>query len=131
MVTLVMVFGVSSCSLPPNQNHDRSNSVQTKTKWMNDPKADLNIERGLTAFLNTEVGLVVESDHLQDQITAMLDQYLLQIAYQLQLDENGNIVWYEHKGNGVVVKHHHDPESTRFQCLTMHFVSYFPVEWMM
>ena len=59
MVTLVMVLGVSSCSLPPNQNHDRSNSVQTKTKWMNDPKADLNIERGLTAFLNTEVGLVV------------------------------------------------------------------------
>ncbi len=131
MVTLVMVFGVSSCSLPPNQNHDRSHSVQTKTKWMNDPKADLNIERGLTAFLNTECGLVVDSGHLQDQITAMLDQHLLHVAYQLKLDENGNIVSYEHQPNGEVIEHHHDPESTKFQRFTMHFVSYFPVEWMM
>ncbi len=84
-----------------------------------------------SAHLNTEVGLVVESDHLQDQITAMLDQHLLQVAYQLKLDSNGNIVWYEHKQNGEVVEHHHDPESTRFQRFTMHFVSYFPVEWMM
>jgi cardiolipin synthase C len=84
-----------------------------------------------SAHLNTEVGLVVESDHLQDQITAMLDQHLLQVAYQLKLDQNGNIVWYEHKPNGEVVEHHHDPESTRFQRFTMHVVSYFPVEWMM
>lgn len=84
-----------------------------------------------SAHLNTEVGLVVESDHLQDQITAMLDQHLLQVAYQLKLDQNGNIVWYEHKPNGEVVEHHHDPESTRFQRFTMHAVSYFPVEWMM
>lgn len=84
-----------------------------------------------SAHLNTEVGLVVESDHLQDQITAMLDQHLLQVAYQLKLDENGNIVWYEHQSNGEVIKHHHDPESTKFQRFSMNFVSYFPVEWMM
>jgi len=84
-----------------------------------------------SAHLNTEVGLVVESDHLQDQITALLDQHLLQVAYQLKLDENGNIVWYEHKSDGEVIKHDHDPESTKFQRFTMHFVSYFPVEWMM
>lgn len=84
-----------------------------------------------SAHLNTEVGLVVESDHLQDQITAMLDQHLLQVAYQLKLDEHGNIVWYEHKDNGEVIQYHHDPESTRFQRFTMNVVSYFPVEWMM
>lgn len=84
-----------------------------------------------SAHLNTEVGLVVESDHLQDQITAMLDQHLLQVAYQLKLDENGNIIWYEHLKNGDVIEHHHDPESTKFQRFTMNFVSYFPVEWMM
>ena len=50
-MTLVIVFGIGGCSLPPNENHDRSNSLQTKTKWMNDPQADLNIENGLTAFL--------------------------------------------------------------------------------
>lgn len=84
-----------------------------------------------SAHLNTEVGLVVESNHLQDQITAMLDQHLLQVAYQLKLDENGNIVWYEHNQDGEIIKHHHDPESTAFQRFTMNVVSYFPVEWMM
>lgn len=84
-----------------------------------------------SAHLNTEVGLVVESDQLQDQITAMLDQRLLQVAYKLKLDEKGNIVWYEHKENGEIVEHHHDPESTKFQRFTMKLVSYLPIEWMM
>jgi len=43
------------------------------------------------------------------------------VAYQLKLDQDGNIVWYEHKENGEVVEHHYDPESTRFQRFTMHF----------
>ena len=84
-----------------------------------------------SAYLNTEVGLVVESDQLQNQITALLAQHLLQVAYQLKLDSNGNIVWYEHKQNGEIVKHYRDPESTKFQRFTMNFLSYFPVEWMM
>lgn len=84
-----------------------------------------------SAHLNTEVGLVVESDQLQNQITALLDEHMLQVAYQLKLDSDGNIVWFEHKENGQVIEHHHDPESTRFQRFSMHFVSYFPVEWMM
>ncbi|ENX41503.1 phospholipase D family protein [Acinetobacter sp. NIPH 2100] len=84
-----------------------------------------------SAHLNTEVGLVVESDQLQDQITAMLDQRLLQVAYKLKLDKKGNIVWYEHKENGEIVEHHHDPESTKFQRFTMKLVSYLPIEWMM
>jgi putative cardiolipin synthase len=46
-----MVLGLSACALPPNQNHDRSNPLPIKTKWMNDPQADLNIKQGLTAFL--------------------------------------------------------------------------------
>ena len=84
-----------------------------------------------STYLNTEVGLVVESDQLQNQMTAMLDQYLLQVAYQLKLDSQGNIIWYEYKENGEIVKHHHDPESTLFQRFIMNIISYFPIEWMM
>lgn len=74
---------------------------------------------------------MVESDQLQNQITALLDQHLLQVAYQLKLDSNGNIIWYEHKQNGEIVKHYRDPESTKFQRFSTKFVSYFPIEWMM
>lgn len=55
IITLAIMLEISGCSLPPNQNHDRSNSVQTKTKWMNDPQADLNIEHGLTAYLALDI----------------------------------------------------------------------------
>lgn len=84
-----------------------------------------------SAFLNTEVGLVIESDQLQNQISASLDQYLPQIAYQLELNAQGEILWVEHKQDGTVVRHTHDPETTSFQRWTMKAVAYLPIEWMM
>lgn len=50
-IALVTVLTLSGCSLPANQNHDRSNILQIKTKWMSDPQADQNIKNGLTAYL--------------------------------------------------------------------------------
>lgn len=84
-----------------------------------------------SAFLNTEVGLVVESDELQNQISASLDQYLPQIAYELKLDSQGDIIWLDRKADGSVIEHRHDPETTKFQRFTMKAVSYLPIEWMM
>lgn len=84
-----------------------------------------------SAFLNSEVGLVIESDELQNQISASLDQYLPQIAYELKLNSQGQIIWLEHMPNGSIIEHVHDPETTKFQRLTMKIVSYFPIEWMM
>ena len=84
-----------------------------------------------SANLNSEVGLVVESAQLQDDISQSLDQYLPQIAYQLKLDANGHIVWLEHTPQGQVIQHSHDPETTSFQRMAVKFVSYLPIEWMM
>jgi len=84
-----------------------------------------------SANLNTEVGLVVESDVLQDQISTSLDQYLPQIAYELKLNSQGNVIWLDHQKDGSVVEYSHDPESTKFQRFAMKAVSYFPIEWLM
>lgn len=84
-----------------------------------------------SANLNTEVGLVVESDVLQDQISTSLDQYLPQIAYELKLDAQGQVIWLDHQKDGSVVEYSHDPESTKFQRFAMKAVSYFPIEWLM
>lgn len=81
--------------------------------------------------LNTEVGLVVESDQLQEQVSLLLDTYLLKVAYELKLDSQGKINWYDHQPDGSIKKYTQEPETTRFQRGVMHSVSYLPIEWMM
>ena len=84
-----------------------------------------------SANLNSEVGLVVESEQLQDEISQNLDHYLPQVAYQLKLDQQGHIMWLEHLPNGQTIQHQYDPETTRFQRIAIQAVSYLPIEWMM
>lgn len=84
-----------------------------------------------SAHLNTEVGLAVESQTLQKQISTALDQYLPQVAYQLSLDNQGEIVWSERQNDGSVLNYNVDPQTTKFQRFMIKTVSYLPIEWMM
>ena len=84
-----------------------------------------------SAHLNTEVGLVVESDQLQNAISEKLDQYLPHIAYELKLDKQGQLIWLDRQRDGTIIEHHKEPETTKFQRFMMKTVSYLPVEWMM
>ena len=81
--------------------------------------------------LNTEVGLVVRSDALQEQVSYLLDRTLLKVAYEVKLDKNGNLIWFDHQDNGKVVQFHTDPHTTGFQRFIMHSVLYLPIEWLM
>lgn len=81
--------------------------------------------------INTEVGLVVKSNPLQEQISHLLDRTLLTVAYEVKLDENGKLEWLDHRSDGKVVKYQVDPETTRFQRFVMYSVSYLPFEWLM
>ena len=84
-----------------------------------------------SAWLNTEVGLVVESNDLQNEISASLDEFLPQVAYELKLNQNGEIIWLDHQKDGSYKTLEVEPETTRFQRFAIKFVSIFPVEWMM
>ncbi|OTG80291.1 phospholipase D family protein [Acinetobacter sp. ANC 4648] len=81
--------------------------------------------------LNTEVGLVVTSDQLQEQISDLLDQTLLRVAYELKLNDQNEIIWLDHQQNGKIIEYKVDPETTHFQRFIMYSVSYLPIEWMM
>ncbi len=84
-----------------------------------------------SAYINTEVGLVVESEALQAQIQQVLDEYLPVIAYELKLDASGELIWLDHQANGQTIVYRHDPQTTRFQRRIMKWVAYLPIEWMM
>ncbi len=81
--------------------------------------------------LNTEVGLIVESNQLQEQVSKLLDLSLYKIAYEVKLDAKGNLIWLDHQPNGKIIEYKTDPQTTRFQRFVMHSVSYLPIEWMM
>lgn len=84
-----------------------------------------------SANLNTEVGLVVESESLQNEITESLNQYLPHIAYELKLNEKQELIWLDHQLDGSIKELKHDPKTTKFQRFSMKAVSYLPIEWMM
>lgn len=84
-----------------------------------------------SAYLNTEVGLVIESEQFQKEISTAMNQYLPRVAYQLQLSQKNEIIWLEYKKDGQVIQHTHDPETTWFQRLMMNLVTTFPGEWLM
>ena len=81
--------------------------------------------------LNTEVGLMIESQQLHQTISDALDQYLPQIAYELQLDKYGEIIWLDQQADGTVIQYQTDPQTTKFQRFIMYSASYLPIEWMM
>ncbi|ENU62623.1 MULTISPECIES: phospholipase D family protein [Acinetobacter] len=84
-----------------------------------------------SAYLNTEVGLVIESEDFQKEITSAMDQYLPRVAYQLKLNEKNEMIWLEHQKDGRSIQHSHDPETTKFQRFMMNLVTKFPGEWLM
>lgn len=81
--------------------------------------------------LNTEVGLAIESDQLQEQVSKLLDQTLHKVAYELKLNQNGELIWLEYQPDGKIIEYKTDPQSTHFQRFVMKTVSYLPLEWMM
>ncbi|WP_417855896.1 phospholipase D-like domain-containing protein [Acinetobacter equi] len=80
--------------------------------------------------LNTEVGLILESESLQQEIHESLSLLLPRIAYELKLNKYGKIIWLEHH-DGNVTTHKYEPETTLFQRLTIKVISILPIEWIM
>lgn len=81
--------------------------------------------------LNTEVGLVIESETLQKEIHESLSKLLPRIAYELRLDEHEEIIWIEQQDNGEVAIYKHEPETTVFQRVKIKATSILPIEWIM
>jgi cardiolipin synthase C len=84
-----------------------------------------------SAHLNTEVGLIVKSESLQHEISETLDLHLPTVAYELILDQQGEIIWLDHQEDGSTIQHHQEPHTTKFQRFMIKLIATFPIEWMM
>ena len=62
--------------------------------------------------INTEIGLVVESEALAQEVAAYMDQGArLNNSYRVELDEDGDLVWITRVDNGELVRLDKEPQT--------------------
>ena len=72
--------------------------------------------------LNTEMGVLFENPELNQQMLAAFNEAVVTRAYQVQLDDAGDLVWLEHEGDQTL-RYHKEPHSTPWQRFVARFLS--------
>lgn len=83
-----------------------------------------------SANLNTELGFVIDSPKLAQQISQTFDRNVPLNAYQVTLDQQGNLHWLEQRG-AEQISYHHEPNSSLWTRATVKFLSWLPIDWML
>ncbi len=79
--------------------------------------------------INTEMGLLVESEELAQKVAAYMDQGAsLNNAYRVQLDAKGDLVWTTRMDNGELVQLDEEPQTGVLKRGTADFIKMLPVE---
>lgn len=82
-----------------------------------------------SANLNTELGLVVESEALGERMANKFLQETPQQAYEVILDQHGDLTWLERDQDGNIIKRHTtEPGTTWFNRLAIRFFSLLPID---
>lgn len=77
--------------------------------------------------LNTEMGVVIESPSLANDIRTIFDQRVPENSYEVLLDETGKIYWVERTDEGKIV-HKQEPQTGLLQLMLIRFLSLLPIE---
>ena len=84
-----------------------------------------------SALLNTEMGLVIESPRLAQQLSAFFDAEVPMIAYEVRLTPDGrDLVWIEHTSSGEK-RYAADPGTGWFLRRKIDILSILPIEWLL
>ena len=84
-----------------------------------------------SALLNTEMGLVIESPVLAQQLAAVFDTELPMGAYEVRLTpDGGDLEWIEQTPSGVK-RYDADPGTSWLLRRQVDFLSILPIEWLL
>jgi phosphatidylserine/phosphatidylglycerophosphate/cardiolipin synthase-like enzyme len=86
----------------------------------------LNMD-GRSARFNSELGLVMRSPEIAQQVTSLLDDITADGSYKLSLDSSGHILWSAVEGDGERTWHT-DPETTLMQRVSLKLLAPFAPE---
>lgn len=83
-----------------------------------------------SANLNTEMGFVIDSPALAQQIEVALSKRIPVSAYEVHLSDAGQLYWIEHR-DGKLVRHDTEPRTSFWQRAAVSFLSILPIEWLL
>ena len=84
-----------------------------------------------SAYLNTEIGVILNSPPLARAVHHTMDVNLSKYAYKLVLDANQNINWKIKKHNGDIKIYHKEPKMKWWQKAGIKVISWLPIEGFM
>ncbi|WP_284335662.1 phospholipase D family protein [Comamonas sp. NoAH] len=83
-----------------------------------------------SVHLNTEMGLMIESPALAQQISHSFDRYIPSSAYRVTLSPQGKLRWHSGIGDPPPV-YDQEPQTTWYQRWTLWLLGKLPIEWLL
>ena len=83
-----------------------------------------------SALLNTEMGFIIDSPTLAQQLSTRMATGLPELAYEVRLNKEGRLIWLERK-NGAVLQFTDEPEAGFWRKLQVTVLSWLPIEWLL
>jgi len=80
--------------------------------------------------LNTELGFIVDSPELAGEVESAFDGGIPERAYEVHLDENGDLYWLDRRGDDIV-RLDNEPETGWFKKGAVTVLGWLPIEWML
>ena len=84
-----------------------------------------------SAFLNCEMGFLVESETLANRINTAFSQDLMSFAWHVSRNPAGDLQWETKDASGIAEVTSDEPGTSFAARLTLRIVSLLPVEWML
>lgn len=113
-------FGSSASSL-----HAKTFGVDGRSVFI----GSFNMDRR-SIDLNTEMGIVIDSAALAQQLDKTLSERTPERAYEVRLDEQGKLYWLERSG-GKVIRHEDEPGVSAWKRAGVRALSILPIEWLL
>ncbi|HEX9181655.1 MAG TPA: phospholipase D family protein [Burkholderiales bacterium] len=84
-----------------------------------------------SAKLNTELGLLIDSPALAQRLVQVFANDLRTAAYEVRLDEDGDLEWIERGADGSEKRYGSEPRVGPFTRAWVGFLSLLPIDWLL
>ena len=113
-------FGSSASSL-----HAKTFGVDGRSVFV----GSFNMDRR-SIDLNTEMGFVIDSPRMAQQLNQVMEARVPERAYEVRLDETGKLFWIE-RAAGKTIRHDEEPGAGLWKRVGVRILSFLPIDWLL